>query len=330
MKAQLTRLALVAAVFVLLCSVLFVVNQTAQVVALANTVSPALGRLVLIGLLLLYAVFVLVPVLTYVRLPKALRPPPDPASPEYAVYLRELSARLASNPHLAGADAGLDDAAGIEAALEILDAKAGAIVKATASTVFVSTAISQNGRLDALMVLAAQSRLVWRLAHVYYQRPSLREMIQLYANIGATVFLVSELDDMDISEQVEPVIASALAGSAASVVPGATIVATLITQSILDGAANAFLTLRIGVICQRYCASLTTVDRKQVRRTASVTAAAMLGSIVGASAGVVSRAILGAARKAGVSTVGSVTGGVRKVGSRLNPFRRATPQERRD
>jgi hypothetical protein len=193
--------------------------------------------------------------------------------------------------------------------------------------VFVSTAISQNGRLDALMVLAAQTRMVWRVAHVYYQRPSLREMIQLYANIGATIFLVSELEDLDISEQIEPVIESALAGSLAGAVPGATVVATLLTQSILDGTANAFLTLRIGVICQRYCASLVTFNRKAVRRLASVAAAAMLGSIVSDSAAVVTKAILNAAKRAGAGTVQSVGGGLLRLGERLNPFRRTTRPE---
>jgi hypothetical protein len=171
------------------------------------------------------------------------------------------------------------------------------------------------------MVLAAQSRMVWQLAHLYNQRPSLREMAQLYANIGATVFLVSQLEDMDIEEQVEPVIAATLAGSAASLVPGASVVATLITQAILDGAANAFLTLRIGVICQRYCRCVTAVDRRLLRRYASATAARMLATVVGASAGVVSRTVLGAARKAGAGAVGSVAGGLRTFGERVNPFR---------
>lgn len=323
MKAQLFRLALLASIFALICSAVFVVNQTAQVVALANTVNPALGQVVLIGLLIVYALAVLVPLVLLIRLPQALRPPPDDQSGEFEAYLKQLGARLAGNQYLAGTNAQLGDRAGIEAALRTLDARATQMIKATAKTVFISTAISQNGRLDALMVLTAQSRMVWQLAHLYYQRPSLREMIQLYANIGATVFLVSELDDIDISEQVEPVIASALTGSLAGLAPGMTIVATLLTQSILDGTANAFLTLRIGVICQKYCASLTTANRKAVRRWASVVAAGMLGTIVSESAGVVSRAILNAAKKAGVGTVESMTGGLLRIGERLNPFRRA-------
>jgi len=320
-KAQLARLTLFAGVFVLVCSTVFVINQTAQIVALANTVSPTFGQIVLIGLLIVYALVILVPIVLFARLPRALRPPSDEQSPEYQVYLKQLGARLAPNRHLSGMGAQLGDRAGIEAALKTLDAKAKGIIKATASTVFLSTAISQNGRLDALMVLAAQSRMVWQVAHVYYQRPTLREMIQLYANIGATIFLVSEIEDLDIREQVEPVIASALGGSLAGVAPGMSIVATILTESILEGTANAFLTLRVGVICQRYCASLTPFNRKAARRYASVAAASMLGSIVSASATVVSKAILNAAMKAGVGTVESVrrtaSGRIRNLGAKL-------------
>jgi Domain of unknown function (DUF697) len=320
-RPRLARLTLLAAALVLFVVIVFVINQTAQVVALASTVNPTLGRVVLVVLLLVYAGIVAVPVVLFARLPKGLRPPADEQSAEFGAYVERLGRRLAGHPLLADRNLGIGDRAAIAAAYDVLDARAAQFMHAAATTVFVSTAISQNGRLDALMVLAAQSRMVWQLAHLYHQRPSLRDMVQLYANVGATVFLVSQLEDMDIEEQVEPVIAATLAGSAASLVPGASIVATLVTQAILDGAANAFLTLRIGVICQRYCRPLTAVDRRTLRRYASATAARMLATVVGASAGIVSRTVLGAARKASVGALGSVAGGLRTFGERVNPLR---------
>ncbi len=75
------------------------------------------------------------------------------------------------------------------------------------------------------------------------------------------------------------------------------------TSLFLEGTANAYLTLRVGVICRTYCASLAAFDRKRARRFASVTAAGMLGSIVSASAARVAKAILVAAKNAGVSTI---------------------------
>lgn len=314
------KLLIFGSLFVLLCTALFIVNETAQFVSLVNTVSPVAGKITLICLLAAYAAILFVPVMMFVRLPKAIRPPEDERCPEYRIYLDRLGARLADNPHLAGAGVQANDRSGIEAALKILDARAGEIIEKTASSLFISTAVSQNGRLDALMVLMAQTRMIWQVAHIYNQRPMLREFIQLYANVGATLFAASQLEDLDISEQVEPVIKAAVGGSVASVVPGIASIASIVMHAVLEGTANAYLTLRVGIICRTYCGSTTAFNRGRARRYSSITAAAMLGSIVTKSAGNVVKAIVTAARKAGGSTVESAAAGIRGVGARLNPF----------
>src|SRR5947209_3280718 len=103
------------------------------------------------------------------------------------------------------------DRAGVERAVQVLHGRADACITREASLVFVSTAISQSGRLDGLMVLVAQTRMIWRIAHVYWQRPGLREMGYLYANVGATVFAAQTIEDLDLSELVEPLLAPVLA-----------------------------------------------------------------------------------------------------------------------
>ena len=61
MNKTLRNLALFGGMAVLLSFVVFVVNQTAQVVQLASTFDPAAGRVVLFGLVGVYAVLVAVP-----------------------------------------------------------------------------------------------------------------------------------------------------------------------------------------------------------------------------------------------------------------------------
>ena len=318
-----TRVVSVAAFVVVVGFIVFVVNQTAQVVALARTLSPTFGQVVLIALLIVYALVVVVGVVMFVRLPRALRPPSDATSPEYASYLKRLGARLTANPHLAGDQGPLRDRAGIDAALEILRTKARETMKRTASRVFLSTAISQSGRLDGLMVLAAQTRLVWQIAHIYNQRPTLRDMAQLYANVGATVFVVSEIEDLDVGEQIEPLITAVLGDSVLGLVPGAGVVATIVARSALDGAANAYLTLRIGAVCEQYCESRTAASRKDVRRDASVVAARMLGSVVSESGGALGKAIVTVAKKKGAAAFASGTSRLRSLGSRMGPRKRS-------
>jgi uncharacterized protein DUF697 len=311
-----------ASLFALVGFALFVVNQTAQIVALAHMLHPALGHTVLIVLVVIYVIVITVPVVLIARLPAPLLPPPDEASTEYATYLSRLRRRLAANPHLAGSSAPSSDRASLEAALEVLRGQARETMKRTAAKVFVSTAISQNGRLDALMVLVAQSRMVWQVAHIYNQRPTLREMAQLYANVGATVFVAAEIEDLDISEQIEPLITTVLGESALSLVPGARVAAAIVTRSLLEGAANAYLTLRIGAVCERYCAPLSAVSRGEARRYASVVAAGMLGTVVSGSAAVVVKAIVAAVRKRSAEALASGTIRMRSLGSRMNPFKR--------
>jgi hypothetical protein len=269
--------ALVVSGVILFFFVLFVVNQTAQLVALADRVSPAFGTAVLWFLLGLYAALILSAAAFFLRLPKPLVPPETEAEPEFSRYLDALRKRLAANPRLKGYD--LSDRAGIENALAALGRECDGIIRDGAAAVFVSTAISQSGRLDTIFVLTAHFRMVWRIASVYSQRPALRELIHLYANVAATAFVAGELDEAEISEQIEPILSSAL-GAVSLSVPGMQAAASIVVTSILTGAANAFLTLRVGIVARRWCGSLVAADRRSMRRTATAEAAGLLGAIV--------------------------------------------------
>ncbi|NWG01243.1 MAG: DUF697 domain-containing protein [Syntrophaceae bacterium] len=277
MNKTFKRIVFFASLLILLLFILFVVNQTGQIVQLAERVSPSFGNFVFWTLLIVYAILILIPIVLYISLPKSLNPPNSEDTPEFNQYLVELKKRLASNPHLKGME--LSNRQQIEEALALLAKKSDEIIQQTASTVFISTAISQSGRLDAFLVLSAQSRMVWRIARLYYQRPTLRNLVQLYANVAGTAFLASEFEDIDISEQIEPVLSSTL-GALAVTIPGVQLAASILVNSVLTGAANAFLTLRVGIITRRYCGSLVIAEKRTLRRAASAEAAKLLGSIV--------------------------------------------------
>jgi len=305
MNKTLKKIGLFASILILLLFILFVINQTAQVVQLAAKVTPSFGHLVFWTLLIVYAVLILIPIFWFLRLPKSLTPPKTEDSPAFNTYLTMLKKRLSVNPHLKGLE--LSERRQVNEALAILAKKSDEIIQQTASTVFISTAISQSGRLDAFLVLSAQSRMVWRIARLYYQRPTLRDLIQLYANVAGTAFLASEFEDIDISEQVEPVLSSTLGALAVSI-PGVQLAASILVNSVLTGAANAFLTLRIGIIARRYCGSLVIAEKRHLRRTASAEAATLLSSIVRQGTGKLSKALL----KASKDKVGGIFSGIKE------------------
>ena len=195
MNKTIKTLVLLGSGLVLLSFSVVVVNQTAQVVLLAKEVHPVLGTVTLWGFLLSYGVLVGIPVVMIVRMPSPLKPPSSDSGPEFEKHLLELGRRLETNPRVRLASIRPVDRRGIEDALQLLDEDATRIVKQMATTVFLTTAVSQSGRLDVLLVLVTQSRMIWRIAHLYYQRPSVRELFHLYSNVAATAFVVGELSN---------------------------------------------------------------------------------------------------------------------------------------
>jgi hypothetical protein len=276
MEKTLRNALVLLSVLLVVAFLVFLVNQTVQAVGLADRIHPALGTAVLWTLLLLYAVCAMVPCVLLFRLPKPLKPPASDASPHFEAHLQALGLRLRGNPLLGGR--ALSSRRDIEAALQILDERADEIIRGTGSQVFITTAVSQNGSLDGLMVLLAQSRMLWQIARVYYQRPTLRDLAALYGNVASTAFIATQLDDMDLAEQVQPLVSGVL-GSAAGAVPGLHAASTLLVNSIVTGTANAFLTLRVGIIARRYCGALILPERRALRRLAVSQAAQMLGAI---------------------------------------------------
>ena len=279
MKKTVKTLLLLGSGLMLLSFGVIVVNQTAQVVELAGHAHPALGTVTLWGLVVTYSGLVLVPVVIVARMPCALTPPATDSGPEFESHLAALGQRLHSNPRVPTPLGPRPSRCDVEKALDSLDVEANAVVKQMATTVFLTTAVSQSGRLDALLVLMAQSRMIWRVAHLYYQRPSLREMAHLYTNVAATAFVAGELDDIELHQMIQPVVAASL-GTVGGAIPGFQVFTTIAVNSLLSGSANAFLTLRVGMIAKAYCGSLVAQPRTRLRRSATAEAARLLSGIV--------------------------------------------------
>jgi hypothetical protein len=95
--------------------------------------------------------------------------------------------------------------------------------------------------------------------------------VQLYANVASTAFIAAGVEDIDVD-----VLVSTVFGSTVAAIPGM----HLLTTSVLSGSANAFLTLRVGMITKEYCRCTVRVEKMGLRRAATLNAAKLLGSIV--------------------------------------------------
>ena len=269
MVPVLRKIATLLGIFLLITFAVFVFNQTTQIIQSARAVSPPLGVAVMWGFIFAYSIMLITPLVLWFRMPKRIFPPGVAEGPEHERFMSDFRARLSRNPLLRGRL--LDSSSEITAALQVLDKQADDAVVSAASAVFLSTAVLQSGRLDMFVVLAAQTRLIWNVAHIYYQRPSVRDFVQLYANVASTAFIAAGVEDVDLD-----LLVSTLFGSTVAAIPGM----HLLISSVLTGSANAFLTLRVGMITKEYCRCTVRLERSGLRRAATLQAAKLLGSIV--------------------------------------------------
>ncbi|MDR2788203.1 MAG: YcjF family protein [Candidatus Accumulibacter sp.] len=277
MSRIITRIFVAAGLAVLGYFFLSLVSTISQLAGFADRLSPGSAAWVFWGLILLFSGLLLTPVYLYSRL-SALPVPPSGEDPDAVEsFLGALREHLRDNPRLS--DMELTSNEEVPLALSRLGEMADVVVKRTASTVFVSTAVMQNGRLDGLFVLANQLRLVWRIASIYHGRPSPRQMLSLYGNVGANVLIADNLQEIDFAEIATPVVAS-IFPSIKGGIPGLQGVSTLLVNSLSNGAANAFLTLRVGLITKAYCAALSAPMEGGVRRSSTTEALTLVAGIV--------------------------------------------------
>lgn len=254
----------------------------------AAGVHPALGWLVIALLGIGAYLLLLQPLIHVLKLPGAIVRPKEAHGRAWERYLVRYARRLAKNPRLGEAFPHAETLRtstkpeelqpALAAAISELDKAANSVVARYAATVFTSTAVSQSGRLDTLIVVSAQFRMVKEVAEIYYQRPDPRTLLALYANVGGAAFFAGEIQDSELLAILGAPVTAGISGFIP--LAGADPLINLLVNSLLDGSANAFLTLRIGVLARRGCGINVSEDRQVEARSASLEATTMLGSVV--------------------------------------------------
>jgi len=270
------------------CVASLIVAGVTSLISLADRIHPVAGNVVFWMIVLAAAGAALYVAIAYSRLPSALIPPEEISGPKHEAYLEALRVRLTANPRTRGMAVSTTEE--IEGALAILSAEADSVVRRTASTVFLTTALMQNGRLDALILLFTQIQMVTRVARTYVQRPSPRELMHLYANVAGTAFISSGLESLDLGEMVAP-LATSVVPALKGGLPMLSGISALLVKCVSNGAANAFLTLRVGEVARRYCELTSRSSPELIRKSATAAAVQHLGRIVRENGALVVRKI---------------------------------------
>lgn len=305
-------------IVVLLVFILIVINQLVSFYNNLATIHPILAIVatVFIGILLLG--LIATPFILIAKLPPPL-PFPD-SNIDLAKYQQLFKERLSKHPVAKEYNLNPNNPDDLKIIDDKLKEKADKIIFESASAVFISTAISQNGKLDAFTVLAAQIRLVWKVSHIYWQRPSIRNIQQLYTNVAINAMAATGIEQIDLSQQIQPIV-NAMIKSPGKHIPVIGNAAHIITESILEGTINAFLTLRVGVLTKNYCfPEVRTIN--EIKTNSFVEASGLLKKLVVKSSTKVVESILKAGKNASVQTFktgyGAVVKGVKSAKSGIS------------
>jgi Domain of unknown function (DUF697) len=316
------RLIMFVAVLTAICILSIIVAGLTSLVSLAERIHPVVGQIVFWSVCAGLAILALYGLFAYARMPAALIAPQTDTGPEFDTYINSLRTRLRANQRTKNMP--LDGLPEIEAALSELSIEADTIVRRTASTVFLSTALLQNGRLDGMIVLFTQIRMVWRIARVYVQRPSPREMLRLYVNVAGTAFVASGLESLDIGQMFAP-LATSVVPALKGAIPGLSGISHLLVRCVSNGAANAFLTLRVGEVARRYCALTSAPSADGIRKSATADAVKHLGRIVRENGALVANKVWDSTvpvlLKSGLAKAEDVKDAARDWFGRISPWR---------
>ncbi len=235
-------------ILMLIGNVITIGNQLAPV-------HPSLPYAFYAFVVLVFACFILIPVIRVLQMPAI--PPLDvennsdknnkelldfgtrivkssqtiPEEEKYAI-LREMQNNSAERDRL------------ISTISEVIEVKLSDInktVRESAVTVFVITGLSQNGTFDFLANLMINFRMIYAVVKKSGFKPSYSQLIKLYVASISSALIISQVDDIVDELDLDMGIAN-LSGS----------VLSIFSKSLISGAVNAYLTLRIGYAAREY------------------------------------------------------------------------------
>ena len=159
-------------------------------------------------------------------------------SDELKSYIKKMSLTQQERDLFATAEGDLE---GVKMILKKRDEEATKLIRKAALNVFIITGISQNGSFDIITAFGMNLQMINRIVNLRHRRPSFTQLLELYVVIIASTLIISLtdniLDEIDTSE-----LFGSVAGGLAK---------TLVSSSI-NGAMNAYMTLRIGKMTMKY------------------------------------------------------------------------------
>ncbi len=167
---------------------------------------------------------------------------------ELRAHKRVLAENLRRNHYCQEVRISIRSEEDVDFALEHLKKLSDKEIIRVSRTVFISTALSRNGKLDGFFVFVQLLILVWRISCIYQYRPNIRNLLTLYRQVTYAAGISAFNQQFEISESVTKAVASVI--SSLTPLPNVPGLASG-TAMALEGTVNAGLSTRVGVLTRR-------------------------------------------------------------------------------
>ena len=198
------------------------------------------GFYIVLGLFLLC--FVVVPTLKFIFTPELKGDERNEIdlmeSDELRHYIKRLSLSQQERELFATAESELE---GVKMVIRKRDEEATKLVRKAALNVFIVTGISQNGSFDIITAFGMNIQMINRLVNLRHRRPTFTQLLELYVVILSSTLIISLTDNI-----LDEIDGNELFGSVAGGL------AKTLVASAVNGAMNAYMTLRIGKMTMKY------------------------------------------------------------------------------
>ena len=233
---------IICAVALVSIVVISLVGNIITIGDMAAEIHPWLGWgfYIVLGLFLLC--FVVLPTLKFIFTPELKGDERNEIdhmeSDELRHYIKRLSLTQQERELFATAESELE---GVKMIIRKRDEEATKLVRKAALNVFIVTGISQNGSFDIITAFGMNIQMINRLVNLRHRRPTFTQLLELYVVILSSTLIISLTDNI-----LDEIDGNELFGSVAGGL------AKTLVASAVNGAMNAYMTLRIGKMTVKY------------------------------------------------------------------------------
>jgi len=235
-------------VFFISLAVLYIIfKEFLQLYVYMKNIHPYAAYATSLALLIVFITLVIIPIYKIIKLPRNLGPTTDKRKEQELISKRIETFR--KNKFLLEQNFDFndisDDKDGYNKIIDTISLQTSKIRKDRVSQLFYSTAIAQNGFLDAILILSASINHIKEIFLLYNGRVSNRDLW----TIGKKVYYSMAIGGSEGVEYVTEEIFSKFAVDSIKSIP----FIDKIFSSIADGFVNAALLTRISFITENYC-----------------------------------------------------------------------------